>query len=118
MEVDDGHDFFRGASHIGWSHRACNGSDCRKDVRVLACEGVAHETAVGHAAGVGAVGAEVVLGLQVLDEGHQEVVVVGVAAAEVRVPVVDAEVVFGALGEHGHKAFGQGEFVPVAVGPD
>ena len=118
VEVDDGDDFFRGAPDIGWSHRAGNGSDCRKDVRMLACEGVAHEPAVGHAAGVGAIGAEVVLGLQVLDEGHEEAVVVGVAVAEVRVPVVDAEVVFSALGEHGHKAFRQREFVPIAVGPD
>ena len=51
-----------------------------------------------------------------LDEGHQEAVVVGVAVAEVRVPVVDAEVVFGALREDGHEAFREGEFIPIAVG--
>ena len=118
VEVDDGNHLFRGAPEIFVAHGSGNRPYCGEDIWVLAREGVAHESAIGHAAGVRAIGAEVVFGLQVLNEGHEEAVVVGVAVAQVRVPVVDAKVVFGALREDSHEALGQGEFVPIAVGPD
>ena len=118
MEVNDGHDFTRRAAKVGGAHGARHRPDGREHLRVFTGEAVAHESPIGHATGVDAIGAEAVFLLQMLDEGHEEAMVVGVAVADVGVPVVDVEVVFRALREYSHEPFLEGQGHPSAVGAD
>ena len=82
---------------------------------MLTGEGIAHKAAVGHAAGVGAFGAQIVGLLKVLGELYQEPVIVRTAGAQIGVPVGSAPLVQGAIWENGHESLLCSQCGPPAV---
>ena len=65
---------------------------------MFACQGIAHESAIGHAAGIGAFRTESMLLLEVLGQGHKKAMVIRGALVQVGVPVCDVEDVLRGFG--------------------
>ena len=85
---------------------------------MFACQGIAHESAIGHAAGIGAFRTESMLLLEVLGQGHKEAMVIRGALVQVGVPVCDVEDVLRALWEDSDKPLLLCQRGESAVSPD
>ena len=121
MEVQYGHYFLRGAPEVSGTHISGYRSDGGKDVRMLTGKGITHKTAIGHAAGIGALCTESVFLLKVLGQGHKEAVVICGASGEVGVPVRDVVDVVRSLRKDGDKPFllcqrGESTVIPDLLG--